>query len=251
MREQWKVIEGFEPYEVSTLGRVRSKFHTGGEEYRILKPSIHHSGYILYRLAKNKKYYNRTVHILVAKAFIDNPFKKTQVNHIDGNKQNNSVDNLEWVTPSENIQHAFKLNLKTSPNKNKKGIEHYASKPVLQYDLKGNLVKKWDCYSDASRYHHISVSAICNCCANRIKSAGGFIWRYYNGEPIRQKIVIERNRKSRKIIHQYTLSGDLVKSWDGYKDIEEHSDYNRKLINACCHGKSKSSYGFKWVCEYI
>lgn len=251
MTEQWKLIPDFEPYEVSNFGRVRSRYHTSGKEYRILKPTYHHTGYVLYRLAKNKKYYNRTAHILVATAFIPNPENKPQVNHIDGDKHNNNVENLEWVTASENIQHAFEMGLKKSPTKDIKGKDHYASKPVLQYDLKGNFVKKWFCYSDAARFYNISPSSIINCCAKRIKSVGGYIWIPYTSDSnIEPKIKVEINRKTPKLIHQYSLDGELIHTWHGYKDIANHLGYKEHLICACCNGKSKTSYGYKWVCEY-
>ena len=98
-------------YQVSNFARVRS-FHR--DKVKIIKPDIIHTGYLrvlLYKNGKTKSYY---VHVLVAKAFIPNPENKTQVNHIDGNKFNNNVENLEWVTPSENIVHAFEKGLSKS-----------------------------------------------------------------------------------------------------------------------------------------
>lgn len=110
--EEWRDIEGYEGlYQVSNLARVRSLQR---QKTRIIKPEIIHTGYLrvtLYKSGKTKSHY---VHILVAQAFIPNPENKKQVNHIDGNKQNNCIDNLVWVTPSENIIHAFKFGLAKS-----------------------------------------------------------------------------------------------------------------------------------------
>lgn len=106
-------------YQVSNLARVRS-FHR--DKVKIMKPDIVHTGYLrvlLYKNGKTKSYY---VHVLVAKAFIPNPEGKKQVNHVDGNKENNYADNLAWVTQSENIKHAYELGLK------KKGCEHGRAK---------------------------------------------------------------------------------------------------------------------------
>ena len=106
--EIWRDIKGFEGYyHISYLGRVKS-FRLG--KVKILKPAW--SGdYLFIYLYKNgqiKKYF---IHILVAENFLVKPEGKTQINHRDGNKQNNCVWNLEWVTPSENIKHAYKIGL--------------------------------------------------------------------------------------------------------------------------------------------
>lgn len=110
MKEEWKHIEGFEGlYEVSNLGQVRS-FYT--VEAKILKPSINKYGYLRVCLCKNGKQHTKTIHRLVATAFIPNAEDKPQVNHIDGDKTNNRVDNLEWCTARENTQHAWDTGLK-------------------------------------------------------------------------------------------------------------------------------------------
>lgn len=104
MEEEWKDIKGYEWYQVSNLGRVRNS------EGRILASNVISSGYLAVHLSKyNKK---RTVHRLVAEAFIKNPYNKEQVNHLDGNKHNNCVDNLEWCSATEA---ARVLNIPQSP----------------------------------------------------------------------------------------------------------------------------------------
>ena len=104
-------------YEISSSGRVRSKKKG---KVKILKPSKCGSGYYKITMYHKGKYYQKMIHSLVASVFIkkDDPYNKLQVNHIDGNKLNNSVNNLEWVTRSENIRHALKLNL-SKPKKGK------------------------------------------------------------------------------------------------------------------------------------
>ena len=101
--ENWrKVIEYEDLYEVSNMGRVRSV----KKETLILKPfHWQKDGYMYARLSKKSKKCRRGIHVLVAKAFIPNPKNKKQVNHIDGDKTNNTVDNLEWSTPRENSTH--------------------------------------------------------------------------------------------------------------------------------------------------
>lgn len=116
-KEIWKPIKGYEGlYEISNYGRVKSLPKIRGRRLTnetILKPRISTQGYIMVGLRKNDKTFNASVHRLIAEAFIPNPENKKKVNHIDGNKQNNSIDNLEWCTPSENMQHAYRTGLKT------------------------------------------------------------------------------------------------------------------------------------------
>ncbi len=103
--EEWRNVVGYEGlYQVSNLGRIKSLQR---KKPRIVKPDIIHTGYLrvmLYKDGKTKKHYT---HVLVAKSFIPNPENKSDVNHINGIKTDNRVENLEWVTRSENIIHAF------------------------------------------------------------------------------------------------------------------------------------------------
>lgn len=116
MQEIWKPIAGFEGiYDISNLGRVKSLARlrrAKGNAFapvreRIRVPAIQREGYVcafLCREGKSAKFY---IHRLVATAFLDNPENLPQVNHIDGNKQNNRIDNLEWTTASQNCRHAI------------------------------------------------------------------------------------------------------------------------------------------------
>ena len=98
--EFWKEINGYENYSVSTWGRVKNNL-TGD----ILYQEKHDKGYVRVCLMRDKQKHHMKVHRLVAQAFIPNPESKPQVNHIDGNKRNNSYTNLEWVTDEENKAH--------------------------------------------------------------------------------------------------------------------------------------------------
>ena len=120
--EIWRDIVDYEnKYQVSNFARVKS-FCKG--KVKLLKLDVDNKGYLRVGLYKNGKQKMCLVHILVAKAFIPNPDNKPCVNHIDGNKQNNSIENLEWVTSSENIVHAYELGL----IKVKFGCEHHIAK---------------------------------------------------------------------------------------------------------------------------
>jgi len=104
--EHWKSIKGFEKYEVSNHGRIKNV-----KRGTIRKARLNWNGYFDLRLYSEKSERSFLVHRLVAIAFIPNPHLKNQVNHIDSNKQNNNVENLEWVTEQENTAHAVKNNL--------------------------------------------------------------------------------------------------------------------------------------------
>ena len=115
--EKWKDIEGYPVYQVSNLGRIRSRMKRSarGEllpkgEWFYLKPALTSTGYPVVDLyyAKGKKKH-RMIHVLVAQAFIKNHFNKRYVNHKDGNKQNPKLDNLEWCTHKENMHHAMQV----------------------------------------------------------------------------------------------------------------------------------------------
>ena len=160
MEEIWKDKKDYEGlYQVSNCGRVKSiKF---GKE-KILKQSIRH-GYYCVNLYKNGKHKNYYVHRLVAEAFIDNTDNLSCVNHKDENKQNNVVSNLEWCTHEYNNIYGTRI--------------ERCSKPVLQFDLNGNLIKEWKSINECGR-NGFKQSDICKCCRGERKTHQNFIWKY-------------------------------------------------------------------------
>ena len=107
MEEIWRDIDGYEGlYQVSNKGRVKSLKY--GKE-RILRPGWKTGGYLFVILCKNGNQSKQRIHRLVAQAFIPNPNNKPQVNHLDENKKNNCVDNLEWATAKENTTAIMEL----------------------------------------------------------------------------------------------------------------------------------------------
>jgi len=145
--EEWKDIEGYEGiYKISNLGEVKSlerksAFNRNGKSFfrtyheKILKPALSGSTsdkYLVVCLCKNKRSHTNKIHRLIAKAFILNPENKRCVNHIDGNKTNNHISNLEWCTHSENMKHAYKIGLATSPMLGRFGKDHPLHKSNLK-----------------------------------------------------------------------------------------------------------------------
>ena len=118
MKEIWKDIKDFEGlYQISNLGRIKSLLDNKGKKREIIrKPRKAKNGYLYLNLWNNGKYKTVKIHRLVAEYFIDNVNELPVVNHIDGNKLNNSANNLEWCTYKQNTIHAYKNGLLKSTN---------------------------------------------------------------------------------------------------------------------------------------
>lgn len=179
--EKWKSIEGYEnKYLISDSGNVKSLVDKNGEKTnKILKPRIAKNGYLYVNLWKKSKSKTKKIHRLVAEAFIPNPNNCPCINHKDGNKQNNNINNLEWCTYSENAKHAFVEGL-SNPLKNlpipEKGKDNINCKKILQFNLKGEFVKEWGYIKEAQE--KLQISHISDVCKGKRKSAGGYVWKY-------------------------------------------------------------------------
>lgn len=179
MIEIWKDVVGYEGYYmISNIGRVKTvsrlKRAKGNgvspvKEY-IRPPRVDKYGYPVITLCVDSKPKKFTIHRLVSIAFIPNPDNKPQVNHIDANKFNNSVDNLEWVTALENHQHAQKMGLFND-------LYNRKSKNVLQMDLNNNIISVWRSASECGR-HGFNREIVRDCCLCRRKTHKGFKWKY-------------------------------------------------------------------------
>ena len=182
-QEIWKEIKGFEGlYEVSNLGRVRSldryiKHWRGGVmklKGQIMKFNYKYNNkenYILIHLSKNGKNYAYSLHRLVAEAFIPNPDNKPIIDHINGIRTDNRVNNLRWCTQKENANNPITIS---------KHINGKKSKKVNQYTLDGILIKTWPSASEITRQAGYSTSLICSCCRGEYKSVYGYNWSYVN-----------------------------------------------------------------------
>jgi len=177
--EEWKDIKGYEGlYQVSSYGRIKSidrpiPYKGRSDKNRIIKgkmkvPTTTDKGYLKVTIFKNGKGKTREIQRIVAETFIPNPLNKEQVNHIDGNKTNNHVENLEWATVHENMWHSVHV-LKN------------VIKSVEKYDLEGNYIATYESAKLAGEANHIKACSISNVIYGRRNSAGGYVWRMASG----------------------------------------------------------------------
>lgn len=185
INEIWLPIIGYEGYEVSNYGNVRSIDRNIINNNRIhklkskpLKPEKNRYGYYQVTLCVDGNRKSMTIHKLVAEAFISNPENKPEVNHKDGIKTNCNVFNLEWNTHSENNQHAYNTGLNKGAWIGKFGVKHPKSKPVIQLDKVGNIQNRFVSAREAYVKTGVSHKNISNCCLGRIMSAGGYVWKF-------------------------------------------------------------------------
>lgn len=247
MKEIWKDIAGYEGrYMISNLGNVLSLCYGGNRKTKTamrLKPVLHHTGYMIVGLGKKPKKIC-LIHILVATAFIPNTEGKPFVNHIDGDKRNNCVDNLEWVTAKENTQHAISTGLRDPRNAPKKyGSNHHSSKPVYQFDIKGNLIRKWGGQSEAARALGCKPCSI----GNKIDKPGmttlGYVWL---STPENFPLWKSKKRKYGRRINQLSVDGIIVKTWDNIDEISESTIFDRRGVLGCCQHDRKTHNGYIW-----
>lgn len=177
--EIWKDIVWYEwKYQVSNMGNVRSLNYKKLNIIKNLKQK-NINWYMCFWLYKNsKKHY--LAHRLVALSFISNPNNKKEVNHKNWIKNDNRVENLEWCTHSENIQHSFKVLWHKSPTFWKFWKDNPNSRKINQYTLDWEFIKTWYSINDAERQLNISHSEISKCCRWIILKTGWYKWEYFN-----------------------------------------------------------------------
>ena len=162
----WRHIKGFEDYYlISDTGQVWS-----ARRDRCLKPKIDRDGYEVVVLSVDGQSYYRSVHRLVAQAFLPNPRSLPTVNHINEIKTDNRVSNLEWASVADNDNHG---------TRNKRMADTKSRLPIVQIFSDGSTIK-YKGVKDASRKTGINRSCIAKCCKNIRKTAGGYEWRYGN-----------------------------------------------------------------------
>jgi hypothetical protein len=239
MKEQWKTTTVNADYEVSNLGRVRSNKHG---KVRVLKPfkssnkvnSDKYGFYLSVRLLNNGTEKDYSVHRLVAMAFIPNPNNLPCVNHKNGLRSDNSVENLEWCDASYNTWHSYHI------LGNKNGTE----KKVYQFSKDGVLIREWESISSASNELGIDSSSISSVCKKNScrKIAGGYIWRYEGDDDVEIKY-----EKASPVV-QISKYGDFIKRFDTIQEASVEVGISEGGIAGCC---KKNNCGYNYAGGYL
>jgi len=172
--EEFRDIKGYEgKYQAGNMWNIKSLSYKQTWKEQLLKLNISNKWYyiacIRWKLIR--------IHRLIWLTFIPNPENKPYINHIDWNKLNNRVENLEWCTHQENMTHCYKVLGHIHHYKLKLWVLHPNARKVNQYDKQGNFIKTWDCVSDITRILWINSSHIWTVCDWKAKSSQWFIWK--------------------------------------------------------------------------
>ena len=185
----WKDIKGYEKrYQISDTGEVKSLLSD-----KILKKTLR-NGYYSVSLCLNGKSNTKNIHRLVAKTFIPNNNNYSFVNHKNGKKLDNNMNNLEWCTPKQNTQHA--LNNKLAGKNCKK---------VAQYSMENKLIAKFDSIKEAEQKTGVSNKHISTVCTGKRNSTGGYKWKYTDEDV---EILSKVNGKTIKNFPNYLITPD-------------------------------------------
>ena len=186
MEEIWKNIEGYPNYQVSNMGRVK-RLSTGyyRRTEKILRPQLQNNGYLHIKLSQKDKTKCILVHRLIAQVFIPNPNNLPQVNHINEDKTDNRVENLEWCDRKYNINYGNGISKRVKTNKENGTYKKIGeinskmrSKSILQFSKDNSFIRKWDSATQVERELGYNSKQICSCLKNRQKTAKGFKWVY-------------------------------------------------------------------------
>jgi len=224
--EVWKeipsdLIDGKESCYVSSKGRCKNK------KGRITSGYLHTNGYT--KVPLHRKAY--AIHRLIASVFIPNIENKEHVNHKDGNKQNNSIDNLEWISRSDNCIHRSNI------------LHTQYLKKVYQYDLNMNLIKEYKSITSASKETNIPKESITSCCNEKQVQTNGFTFRFEEN-----KDKIRKDKSNKKKVIQYDKQMKILNEFDSINEASKQLLINYSCILDCCKGRQKTSGGF--IFEY-
>ena len=219
-------------------GRVTSYFiTTEGKCYNSktknwLKGQISKNGYLSYHLSIDGDKVRKYAHRMVLETFLPNKNVDLEINHKDGNKLNNSLSNLEWVTSSQNKQHAIENNL-------------YKVFSVYCFDENKQLISEFKNFSLACSFLKLNPSSLRLACEAEIKTLyKGYYWSYTNDNTFLTKTNI--NNGKAKPVAQFLLDGTLIAKYKSCADAARKTGYVRTRISECCNKKQKTYKGFIW-----
>ena len=227
----WKkcIYEGIETdYSVSTEGEVRK------DTTNYILSQSSQQDYKFVTLLINGQQKRMRVHRMVAMTFIENPDNKPYVNHINGIRYDNNVENLEWVTQSENIQHAVRTGL----------MQNGRKKAVIQYNLNGDRMATFESASEAARQTGGSQSKITMCCKRQRETANDYQWRYYDDIQDVQKV--EKKFITGKKVAKCDEEGNILEIFPSFKEAARAVNGTSSAISRVCSGTNIRHKGYKW-----
>ena len=214
-------------YQIDENGNLYNKLTK-----KYLKGWISKAGYRVYAMKINGTRKDFYAHRLVAETYIPNPDNKECVNHIDGNKLNNNINNLEWATKKENNNHALKTGLNN------------LYKKVYCYDKNKNLVCVYESVQTASKMSGFSENSISNCAKSEKKTLTcGYYWNFIESNDFE---IIPVDKRHKKPVGRYDMDGTLLETYNSITEASQLSHFPRVRISDCARGKIKTYGGFIW-----
>lgn len=251
MKEEFRWIKGFEGYYmVSNLGRIYSFPHYddlmrkhGGY---FMSTQISPNGYEIVHLMLNGKRTAKYVHRVLAESFIPNPLGKKEIDHIDTNKRNNSINNLRWCTRSENCRNEITYSRFVKSKKMRLicGDKNPFSRRVAQYDTKGNFIAEYESCGDAFRKTGISRDSIQQCASGKRKFGCGYIWKYTT-EARFNTTKAKSYSSEEKIVCQYNINGDFIREYASITKAANSVNRSTSSITQAIRNNGTAA-GFLW-----
>jgi hypothetical protein len=226
-------IPGYNCYYASDKGLIYSK-KTGAAIEKVLYPAK--DGYYTVGLTPTGStlQIRKKAHRMVALAWLENPDDLPFVNHKDGNKTNNAVSNLEWISAQGNVQHAFDTGL----------VQSSTARPVYQLNMDGEIVAKFESLTAAEIATGITARSIQQVCCGRLRVVKNFGWvyqeNYVPGTKIREKAY------AKKVVEQYFLDGDLICEYESVDAAARDMGVSPSSLAAACRGEQKTCQGYIW-----
>ena len=200
-----------------------------------MSPYYNNRGYVCVRLSKNNKKRGFTLHRLVAIAFLPNPNKLPCINHKDESHDNNCVDNLEWCDQSYNQGYG------SLPHRRRIA---YGTR-VAKYDLDGKFIKDYLSAREAEKETGINHEQILECCKGISHTAGGYVWRAFDGNN-KKNAIPTRGKNSKRRICQYDKDLNLIAIFGSTREAERITGCHHNYISYCCSGKISKINGYIW-----